>query len=225
MKTWIQMLIYAAIGFISVIVAIKTIRFDLTPYTNAIVIGILLIVLILLVSSLVLSRQIKLLNGKDVYGEEEDEVEAFMYKKFADYSFLVSTSMNLSVLALCISVITIQNLFLSVMALAAIIISYALTLFMARIAKWVYPERNLPSISEKNYSEKILEASDEGERHILLIGLYKTHNFISIALIVGIILATFYSVLSEHSQIFSIVVMSMVLIIAQGKYLFSIRNK
>src|SRR5690606_41275333 len=49
------------------------------------------------------------------------------------------------------------------------------TLFRSGLMKNMYPERDLPSITDKKYAEKLLNVSDDGEKHIMLGGLYKTH--------------------------------------------------
>ncbi|WP_338452848.1 hypothetical protein R4Z09_13875 [Niallia oryzisoli] len=65
MKTWIQILMCAVVGFVGAILVIKGFKlFDFTHYADAIVIGILVIILILFVLSAVLYRQIKALQRK-----------------------------------------------------------------------------------------------------------------------------------------------------------------
>lgn len=228
MKMWLKMLVFAACGFVSSILLIKVfkgLQFDFSQNAVPIVIAIFVIISFLWMRSFVLFRQIKVLKDKDVYGDEEDEVDVLKYKKIADVSFLASAGAIFSVLALCITVITDLSLTFIVAALVVFIVSYMFASFIPRFGKWMYPERDLPNSSERNFSEKLLVASDEGEKHVILIGLYKSYNLFSLTLVIGIFLATFYSVVTENSQLFSIVVMSMVLILAQGKYYFSIRNK
>lgn len=38
----------------------------------------------------------------------------------------------------------------------------------------MYPEGNLLKITEEKYAEKLLAKSDEGEKHVMLHGLYKS---------------------------------------------------
>src|SRR6476661_10545531 len=102
MKILIQMLIYAVFGFVTAILLLKGFSFDFTLYAFPAVISIFVIILIMLVRCFVIYNRIKKLKGKDVQGDEEDEVDMLIYKIFTDYSFLTSTSTTLSVLALCI---------------------------------------------------------------------------------------------------------------------------
>ena len=225
MKTLVQILIYAILGFVSATLVLKSFSFDLTLYAYPAVIGIFVIILIMLLRSMVIYGKIKKLKGKDIHGDEEDEVDILIYKIFTDYSFFTSTSTTLSVLALCISLITNQPLSITVLSIVAIMASYIFSMSISILLPVVYPDRNLPGFSEKNYAEKPLEVSDEGERHVMHIGLYKSYNVFTLALIIAILLATFYSISSGTSQLFSIIVMVIVLLLGHGKYCLAIRNK
>jgi hypothetical protein len=225
MKTWVQILIYAILGFVSATLVLKSFSFDLTLYAYPAVIGIFVIILIMLLRSMVIYGKIKKLKGKDIYGDEEDEVDILIYKIFTDYSFFTSTSTTLSVLALSISLITNQPLSITALIIVGIMASYIFSMSILILLPVVYPDQNLPGFSEKNYAEKLLEVSDEGERHVMHIGLYKSYNVFTLALVIAILLATFYSISSGTSQLFSIIVMVIVLLLGHGKYCLAIRNK
>ncbi|MCQ6560951.1 hypothetical protein [Paenibacillus mendelii] len=59
----------------------------------------------------------------------------------------------------------------------------------------------------------------------MLNGLYKSYHLLSAAIIIGIAAATFYSLITDDSQLFSIIVMCMILLVVNGRYLLTIRNK
>ncbi|WP_071394718.1 DUF3169 family protein [Bacillus tuaregi] len=226
MKAWLHILLSAIAGFVVSILLIKGFKeVDFIQYADSVVVGILVIIFILLMLSVVFYRQIKRLNNQEVSGDEEDEMDGLMYKKAADYSLFVQLSMILAVLALCISVITTQSVAIAITSVTAMFICYLFSMLLTILMKQVYPERNLPGFSEKDYAKKLLEVSDEGERHVMLMGLYKSYNFFSIGLLFAIFITTFYSLATGNSQIFSIIVMCMVLLLAHGKYSLTIRNK
>src|SRR5690606_15958658 len=99
------------------------------------------------------------------------------------------------------------------------------TLFRSGLMKNMYPERDLPSITDKKYAEKLLNVSDDGEKHIMLGGLYKTHITMNSLLLGAIVLLLFYSIASDSSQLFSIFIIVGILAITNTQYQFSIRNK
>jgi len=227
MRLWINFLIGAVIGG-----AVVTFGLDriftlnlLDQYAGVITIGILVIIAIMWIWCILLYRQIKQLSRKEVNGEEEDEIDGLMYRKFADYSFSVQVSTTLSLLAMCISGIAIQEMVIAVISIVAVIVSFIFVTMMSTLTPLVYPDRNMPKIGEKKYAEKLLNASDEGERHVMLIGFYKSYNWVSAAMVIGIVLAMIYSASSGNSQLFSIIIMGIVLLIASGGYYLSIRNK
>jgi len=225
MKTVIKVLICAVIGFVVATLMLNNFTLDFMKYADVIVITLLVTIFTLLGVSLILFRQIKKLHDTELTGDEEDEVDLVMYKKFTDYTFYVQSGLVLSVLVLCTSVIASQSIFFTIISIVTIMLSYMFTLYMTSLIQLIYPERNIPNFSEPNYDEKLLEISDEGEKHVMLVGFYKSFNLMSVALLIAIILATFYSISTDQSQLFSIVVMSLVLIIVHGKYCITIRNK
>ncbi|SFQ62315.1 Protein of unknown function [Psychrobacillus psychrotolerans] len=225
MKTVIQVLLCAVIGFVVAILMLNNFTIDIMEYAEVIVITLIGIIIILLGVSLKLYWEVKKLYNTDAKWDEEDEVDLLIYKKFADYSFLVQSSIVLSVLVLCTTVITLQSIVLTIIAIATMIVSYLFTIFMTNLIQLVYPERNIPNLSDSKYAEKLLKISDEGEKHVMLIGFYKSYNLLNVGLLIGIVLSTFYSISTDQSQLFSIIVMGLVLVIVNGKYCFSIRNK
>ncbi|MFJ5770258.1 DUF3169 family protein [Psychrobacillus sp. NPDC093180] len=225
MKTVIQILICAAIGFIVSISMLKNFTFDFFKYADIIVLTLLIIIFILLVVSFILFRQVKKLHHTEADGDAEDEADLLIYKKYTDFNFFVQSSMVLSVLVLCTTLITLQNIFFVILAIFTMILSYLFTMFMTNLIQLIYPERQIPKISDSNYAEKLLDISDDGEKHVMLIGFYKSYHLLNVALFIAIVLSTFYSISTNHSQLFSIIAMCIVLIIVNGKYCFSIRNK
>ncbi|HLQ98330.1 MAG TPA: DUF3169 family protein, partial [Candidatus Dormibacteraeota bacterium] len=68
-------------------------------------------------------------------------------------------------------------------------------------------------------------ASDEGERHVMLEGLYKTFNMMNGTLFIGLIVLMMYSISTGDGQIFGMIIIAAVLIISNVKYVTSIRDK
>ncbi|SES17415.1 DUF3169 family protein [Psychrobacillus sp. OK032] len=225
MKTVIQLIFSGVVGFVVVTLMLNNFTVDFFEYADAIVFTLLFIIFILLVISFILYLQVKKLHHTEADGDEEDEVDLLIYKKFADYSFFVQSSIVLSVLVLCTTVITSQSIFFTIIAIVTMILSYLFTIYMTNLIRLIYPERKIPKVTDSKYDEKLLEISDEGEKHVMFIGFYKSYHLMNVALFIAIVLATLYSISTDHSQLFSIIAMSIVLIIVNGKYCFTIRNK
>jgi len=67
---------------------------------------------------------------------------------------------------------------------------------------------------------------DDGEKHVALQGLYQAFNLFNLTIIAAIIFTTVYSLGENNSsQIFSIIVMCLILLFVNGRYLTVVRNK
>lgn len=225
MKQFLFILLSAAIGFFTSILVLNNFTIDINEYAEPILIGLLVIIAVLLLLSLAKFTQIKNISKKVVEGDEEDEVDILKYKGFTDFSLFSNSSFVLSLLTLCISAITNSKMTFVVLGIVAVIISYIVIMLTSSMLKWAYPDREMPQVSDKKYADKLLAISDEGERHVMLIGLYKSYTFVTFALVIAIIVTTLYSVSSGNSQLFSIIIMSIVLLLTHGRYGLAIRNK
>lgn len=159
----------------------------------------------------------------DWMGEKEDQADEIKYKKFADYSLFTNTSIALGLLALSISIISLNVIFI-IIGMIVIIVTTLLSVYMMHLMKHVYPDRNIPNASDPDFAEKMLHISDDGEKHVILEGLYKSYQLFNGAIIFAIVLATTYSIFRE-SQLISIILMVLVMLIVNGRYVLVIRNK
>ncbi len=225
MKLLIQLIIGAVVGFFGALLFLNIPIYDLTAYANGIVIGLYSIICIGWLWGSILQRQLKKSYEMNLEGEEEDEADKSRYRKFSDYSLIIQSNSVISLLALCIIVITTMNIALIIIGVVFSLVSYLLMASMIRLMQIVYPERNLPSASDSDYAKKLLDSADEGEKHIMLHGLYKSYNTVNILMIFGMIGATIYSVATENSQVFSIILMGIVLLVVNGRYMLSVRDK
>lgn len=191
---------------------------------HAFVISLYALTVILIILSIVQYKQIKTLNETKWTGEDEDEADELKYKRFANYSLLTNSSMVLSLLALSISAIIFHIGFI-IIGIILTITTYLFSNYMIRLMKYVYPERNIPDSSDPDFSMKLLEVSDDGEKFVILEGLYKSYQLLNSLLVLAIILATIYSIATDNSQTFSIIAMSLVLLLVNGKYLLVVRKR
>lgn len=81
-----------------------------------------------------------------------------------------------------------------------------------------------PKIGEKDYTKKVLEIKDEGERHITLLSMYKIYQFNIIGLFLAILLVFLYSITFDINQSFSLFVIVLLFIYNSLGYLFKLRR-
>ncbi|MCM3443466.1 MULTISPECIES: DUF3169 family protein [Bacillaceae] len=223
MKLIMQLIIGGFVGF-SIVYALM--NFSEVRFSGEItVISLIIFSLILIAMSIFRYKKIKSFNLQNFSGDKEDEIEDKKYKMFADYSLFANIGFVLSILALSLSFITTQSIILTVTSIFLIVITYFLIQYMMHLMKYVYPERKFPNTSEAKNAQNILNYADDGEKHVILDGLYKSHSLLNFSLIAAITLSTIYSLTREDPQTFSIILMTMVLLVVNSKYLFVIRNK
>jgi len=198
---------------------------DFAQYIEGIIWGIYVVTFLLWVVGVVLRTQIVSLNNLQVDGEQEDEVDAQKYRKFSDMSLSLQISSTLAIVGMSMSLMLASAIYLAFVGVVMIFASYILGIWMMNIVQKMYPERNLPKITEEKYAEKLLAKSDEGEKHVMLHGLYKSYNLVNILLVLGMIATAIYSMVTEQSQLFAIILMGIILIAVNSRYMFAIRNK
>mgnify|MGYP000163571667 CR=1 FL=1 len=92
---------------------------------------------------------------------DEDSHDKYRYNKHNETQICGIIGFVLSLISLAIPLITYFNL---AVMLFSVIVYFIAVIFLTRITKLVnklYPERNLPQPSDKNYTDKLLLASDE----------------------------------------------------------------
>ncbi|MGN7391369.1 DUF3169 family protein [Bacillus safensis] len=226
MKTVYKMLLGALLGFLGAYCLLAA-EFEMTlldvAFEATVVISGLTILLIIYCFSGI-SRMKKRVS-LSVSGDDEDELEAKQYRTFTDLTLANTVSTIFSIVAIGIAIVTEQPLWLILVNAALFIVSIISSYISISVLKLVYPNRNLPSLSDKDYSKKLLAISDEGEKHVMLDGLFHTYQMMNILLTSAMFILIVYSLGANHSQLFSIMVIGLVLIILNANYVLKIRNR
>lgn len=226
LQTGGQLLIGALLGFFGMLVVLDMeIGFDFEPYAYPSNILILSAAAVCAVFSIYCYFRIRETTKQDLSGEEEDAAEGHMYRNYTDASLSSTLAMLFSLGALSLAIITTQPVWVLIAGIVFTIFSSVISMVLPGLVPHMYPDRDLPSISDKHYAAKLLQSSDDGEKHVMLGGLYQTHLTMNSLLFAAILLLLFYSILSGTSQLFSIFIIIAILAVANAQYMFSIRNK
>lgn len=169
--------------------------------------------------------QLKSRASKRDENTDEDTLDEYMYRKYADNSLCIQTGLVLSILVMGIGIIQETEAWIFTAAGITMIAALLFLFLLPTLLPVMYPERDLPSSSDANFADKLLQASDDGERHVMLEGLYKTFNTMNAALFLGLILLMMYSISTDDHQIFGMIVIASVLVISNVKYVTSIRDR
>jgi hypothetical protein len=226
MRLVFQMIAGAAVGFILMYLALSmNFSSDFSGFAFAFTLLLLGITILLLVLGMVSIVQMNKKAKMTLSGDEEDERDRWQYKRYSDTTLGGTVALVLSIVSLGVAVITEQPIWLLIVVMVTTLAASLLTTVVPAMIKVIYPDRELPNVAEKDYAKKLLAASDEGERHVMLEGLYRTFTTLNVTLLLALVLLIVYSVGTGVSQLFAIFVIALILIIANAQYLFSIRNK
>ncbi|WP_153720233.1 DUF3169 family protein [Sporosarcina cascadiensis] len=226
MKTIIWMLIGGAVGFFGMYAVLTAdIKLEFAPVAFEMNIALLAITAVLLITAAVSIVQMKKKSKLYLTGEKEDKRDVWQYKRFSDTSLIVTAAMAVGISAIAIAIITDQPSWLMISSIIIGALTFILSITLSSIVNSLYPDRELPDVSAKDYSQKLLAVSDEGERHVMLEGLYRAFNTMNLILILTLLLLIIYSAVTGDSQLFSIFIIGMILIGTNAQYLFAIRNK
>ncbi|PIC87823.1 hypothetical protein CSV72_01335 [Sporosarcina sp. P20a] len=226
MRMIIWTLIGAVVGFFGMYAALSIdFKAGFPPVALEVNIVLVAITLLLFVFIAVSATQMKKKADLTLTGVDEDERDVWQYKRFSDLNLCNTVALIVSIVATGISIITDQPTWLLMTSGGTLVLSIMFSMRVPGLMKTVYPDRELPSSSEKNFANKLLAASDEGERFVMLQGYYKTFNTMNLSLIIALMLFILYSVGTGDSQLFSIFIVGLILILTNAQYLLTIRNK
>lgn len=221
-----KLLIGALIGFFGALAVLETeLTFDFSAYAFPGSIAILAAAAALIVFSLYCYFNIRKTAKQDLSGDAEDAAEGKMYRQYSDANLSITLTLLFSLAAMCLALLTEQPVWISIAGFVLTFTSFVMSFVLPGVMHQMYPKRNLPSISDKDYAQKLLKSSDDGEKHVMLGGLYKTYTTMNSLLIGAIILLLLYSMVTGASQLFAIFVIVAILTITNVQYMFSIRNK
>ena len=227
LKYLLQFLIGGAIGLTAswLFMSGKVIDFSFTRYAETASIILFAAIILSLAFSFSCYFKVKALDTKSFTGEDEDFADEAKYRKATDHSLFSHIAIILSFLSISLCLIEDLPLWHIIGAVLALGLSLFSGQNIFKLGKIVYRDREMPSPQDPHYSDKLLDASDDGEKHVILHGLYKSNNLVVAILQLAIVAAILYSMATGQSQLFSIVLMCAVLIVGQTKYLLAIRNK
>lgn len=164
-------------------------------------------------------------SKRQVTGDEEDERAELQNKRYGDGMMAANIAMYTSTGMLALVGITAQpNAFIFI-SLCLLILSLSMMFITTKLVKVVDPDRDYPSVNDKQYAEKLMEMSDDGERHIMLHGLYRAFTSINMLLFFAVLVLIAYSILTGVSQLAGILIILFILIFTNAQYMLSIRKK
>lgn len=228
-KIFVKYIGGAIIGFIGAYFALYVIDHfgikDLLQYNWLFLISSVLVTLGAIVYNTLLIINIKKLDRLSVNGMEEDQVNQQIYRKFSDTILVNNLAQIFAMLTLASTAIFDLGYPFLLDSFILLVVSFILTAESTKVGKLVYPDCPLPDLGDLKYTDRLLEVADDGEKHVIFQGMYKSFNLTQITLLLGLFASIIYSLVTGLSQMFSIVAIAVIFIIMNSRYLLAIRNK
>ena len=230
MKSFLKIVLALGIGFLVGFLIIELLYGNVTAldFSNLyfwlsillLLLSVGLIIFVCLTSNILLKK-----NKQQAKNLNEDELDRFKYNTFNQLTAASTTALVMSLVALAIQILNAEIMWLIITSGVIFIITVILSIFVGGIINSLYPERNLPNPSDKDYADKLFEASDDGEIHVMAKGLYRSTQLTMTLLFISMVAMILYSIITEDSQVFSIIIIGLIMIINQVKYAKEIKER
>ena len=230
MKSFLKIVLALGIGFLVGFLIIELLYGNVTvlDFSNLyfwlsillLLLSVGLIIFVSLTSNILLKK-----NKQQAKNLNEDELDRFKYNTFNQLTAASTTALVMSLVALAIQILNAEIMWLIITSGIIFTITVILSIFVGGIINSLYPERNLPNPSDKDYADKLFEASDDGEIHVMAKGLYRSTQLTMTLLFISMVAMILYSIITEDSQVFSIIIIGLIMIINQVKYAKEIKER
>lgn len=155
----------------------------------------------------------------------EDEWDQYKYNAFNALTVTASSAVILSIIAMAVQIMHMKVMWLTIASLILFVLSIVIQFFIPSLSKTFFPDRNLPEPGDKDYADKLFDASDDGEIYVMAKGLYRTTTLTTMLLIFAMSAMILYMFITQESQIFSIILVGMILVIHHVKYAMEIKDR
>ena len=223
MRIILGAIIGGIVGFLTVYISKE--GWDFTYLYNLATPAIILtffIIIFTVIKSTLLRKELITLSKLEVEGEEEDLLDDKLYEKSRLFSLYSVVGGILALSSLATVAILDYDIPYFIIALILVTVTTSIQYLIPSLYTKIYPERPYQSFNDPKYAAKILDMADEGERQIILVALYKSYNLISMLATFGIVASLIYSIITNTSQLFSIIMLTIILIASNWKYSKSI---
>ena len=155
----------------------------------------------------------------------DDEWDRYKYNSYNILTVSSSSAIILSFIGLSIQLMHARDTWLLIATGILFLVSVGVSFVTPNLIQSLFPDRDLPEPGDKDYADKLFNASDDGEIYIMAKAMYRSTNLTTLLLFFALVAMMFYTIITGESQIFSIILIGIILVINQVKYSIEIRDK
>ncbi|MFC7688218.1 DUF3169 family protein [Ureibacillus sp. GCM10028918] len=161
----------------------------------------------------------------EVKSEDEDDHQVELERKAYSATVYIQVAFSLATVATLVGFILLRDSQPSIVLVSFILMAISfLSLFPSdKITKITNPTFKMPDPASKNYQQEYFDQFDDGEKYVMLKGLYKIYSFVSWGLFILAFALMYYSVFSGNSQIISIIGIGILFMFIQVSFTQSLK--
>ncbi|WP_240510191.1 DUF3169 family protein [Virgibacillus profundi] len=104
-----------------------------------------------------------------------------------------------------------------------LLISFVSLFPSEKIVSITNPNFKFPDPQSKNYEQEYFNQFDDGEKYVMLKGLYGLYSLVTLCLVLLAFALMFYSIFTDNSQLVSIIGIGILLLLIQVRYTSSLK--
>lgn len=161
----------------------------------------------------------------EVAMEIEDIHQVTLERKAYTAATYIQIALSVSFIALLVGFLLLRDTQPEIVLASGILMvfSFASLFPSEKIVSITSPNFKFPDPQSKNYNEEYFEQFDDGEKYVMLKGLYKLYAFVIWGLVILAFGLMYYSVFTGDSQLVSIIGIGVLLMLVQVSYTMSLK--
>lgn len=161
----------------------------------------------------------------EVDQKKEDIHQVILERKAYTAATYIQIALTLSFIALLTGFLLLRDTQPEIVLVSFIlmVVSFVTLIPSEKIVRITNPNFKFPNPQSKNYSEEYFEQFDDGEKYVMLKGLYNLYSVIIWGLVILAFGLMYYSAFTGDSQLISIIGIGAVLMLIQVSYTISLK--
>ncbi|WP_240758502.1 DUF3169 family protein [Lysinibacillus sp. SGAir0095] len=161
----------------------------------------------------------------EVESENEDDHHLELERRAYSAAVYIQVAFSLATVATLVGFILLRESQPDIVGVSAVlmVVSFFNLFPSDKIIKITNPTFTLPDPKSKNYQQEYFDQFDDGEKYVMLKGLYKIYSLVTWGLFILAIALMYYSVFSGNSQIISIIGIGIFFMLVQVSFTQSLK--
>ena len=157
--------------------------------------------------------------------EKEDSHQVTLEREAYTGATYVQIALSISFIALLVGFLLLRDTQPETVLASGILMvfSFASLFPSEKIVSITNPNFKFPDPQSKNYEQEYFNQFDDGEKYVMLKGLYNLYSLINLGLVILAFTLMFYSAFTGNSQLVSIIGIGVLLLLIQVSYTISLK--